>query len=122
MRSCDIEDCERRGRRLGLCDMHYMRKRRHGDTDYEGPGRGVRGSNWKGDEVGYTAAHRRVIALHGSASKHMCAHCLGQASDWAYDHLDPDEKTEARGTYSPDPSHYLPLCRWCHRAFDAEVA
>lgn len=36
---------------------------------------------------------------------------------WSYDGTDPDERTDpARGCrYSPDPDHYRPRCRSCHR-------
>ena len=48
------------------------------------------------------------------------------AEDWAYDHEDPDEKSDviqSHGTwrrvpFSLDPTHYLPMCRSCHRSFD----
>jgi hypothetical protein len=48
--------------------------------------------------------------------------CGRPASDWAYDHSDPDELvTTVRGAlcrYSLDSDKYLPLCRPCHRRFD----
>ena len=52
-----------------------------------------------------------------------CARCAKPAREWAYDHLDPHEKTDTWGgfevRYSVNVEHYQPLCRSCHRAFDA---
>lgn len=79
-------------------------------------------SNWRGSNVGYNAAHERVRQLRGLASTHLCAHCLKPAQGWAYDHTDPNERREKgkrdAGPYSPDPSHYIPLCNLCHARFD----
>jgi NAD-dependent SIR2 family protein deacetylase len=74
------------------------------------------------DVVGYRAAHKRVRTLHGAASLHRCRHCDGSASDWAYDHSDPDQVEEGPGrTYSLKPEHYIPLCKSCHGKFDKWV-
>lgn len=63
-----------------------------------------------------------VARLRGSASSHACAHCGGAAQQWAYDHLDADERLEVRGghlvPYSLDAARYLPLCVSCHVSFD----
>ena len=71
----------------------------------------------------YGAVHLRVGKARGKAATHACVHCDAQADEWAYDHKDPAEITgpTSRGivtTYSPDPDHYLPLCRSCHVRFD----
>jgi hypothetical protein len=84
---------------------------------------------WKGDSVGYEAAHHRVRKALGSASLHACVDCGGQASDWslswravAPDRVMYDERGYA---YSPDGvDAYSPRCKPCHRAYDngAQVA
>lgn len=78
--------------------------------------------------VGYTGAHERVRRLHGSASQYACP-CGAPATDWAYNHQDPNEvrgEVATRGkvtvlAWSLDPSFYDALCRWCHRARDAKA-
>lgn len=71
------------------------------------------------DDPGYVGAHYRVKFLHGSASDHPCVDCDRPAEDWSYDHTDLDELVDPRGRpYSPDPSHYHPRCRRCHKRFD----
>lgn len=74
--------------------------------------------------VGYRAAHARVQAARGRASSWPCAgDCGGLARDWAYDGTDSRELTEiVNGSlcrYSLSSDRYLPLCRRCHRKFDA---
>jgi hypothetical protein len=69
-------------------------------------------------KITYCTAHYRVKKLRGAASTHPCTHCGKVAKHWAYDHADPHELTSDRGPYSPDPSHYLPLCQSCHKKFD----
>jgi hypothetical protein len=79
------------------------------------------------DDVGYAGAHFRVVRLRGDAHEHACAHCGGPATQWAYDHADPDEQVavqyRGRGDYpySLDVEHYLPLCVRCHRLFDVST-
>jgi len=53
------------------------------------------------------------------ASTRKCLHCGEQASEWAYDHQDPDERISARGAFSDKKEHYIPLCVSCHRKFDS---
>lgn len=124
-RRCEIPGCERSvGPRAKWCAMHYQRWYRYGDPLQAGRayGKGAAARHWRGDDVGYVGAHSRVRSKHGSAASHLCAHCGAQADDWAYDHADPNEKQDRRGAYSPDPSHYFPLCRPCHRAYDKRAA
>ncbi len=81
--------------------------------------RGADHPNWRGDEISYRQAHFRVIDARGPATEHECRRCGGQAQQWAYDHLDIDEKFNAAGeVYSTDPDHYIPMCRSCHVLFD----
>lgn len=44
--------------------------------------------------------------------------CGQPASQWSYDHADPDERTSELGSYSADPDHYRPLCVPCHKTSD----
>lgn len=119
--SCTIDGCTDEHVALGLCDRHYARLRKHGDPLHFEPRVGERAPNWKGDEITYTAAHHRVRAIHGSASNHSCT-CGQPAIEWAYDHKDPNALTAvANGCevrYSTDPTHYIAMCRPCHRKLD----
>ncbi|MEW1868758.1 hypothetical protein AB0420_11480 [Streptomyces caelestis] len=80
--------------------------------------------NWRGDAITYTAAHARVKAEHGSASVWQCACGCGRgAEEWAYLGTDPEPKVSTHpdsegALYSPDPEHYAPLAKPCHRNFD----
>ncbi len=116
---CEVEDCERPTEGQGLCVMHYGRKRKTGDPLGLLPV-GV------GDAVTYEGAHARVKAARGRPSQHICVGCGKQAEDWAYDHRDPAGKIstgpKALRPYSPDPAHYLPMCRSCHKRYDVEHA
>lgn len=85
--------------------------------------RGERNTSWKGDEIGYDAAHERVKAARGSARAHFCVDCGSQAFDWSYvggcprELVDPDNGC----TYSPDIGRYVSRCRSCHRRYDAAI-
>lgn len=81
---------------------------------------GSASSSWRGDALGYQAAHVRVATARGPASAHACVDCGMPATDWAYNHTDPSELRRPNGTcpYSPNPDHYSPRCRKCHRALD----
>lgn len=77
---------------------------------------------------GYTAAHMRVRQARGPARKHICP-CGKPAAQWAYDHNDPNPRTEtmptSRGrtvvvTWSDDPAHYIAMCYRCHARLDLE--
>jgi hypothetical protein len=77
---------------------------------------------------GYSNAHNRVRRTHGPARKHICP-CGARAAQWAYDHNDPDPRTESvptpRGrtvivTWSEDPAHYIAMCYRCHARFDLD--
>jgi hypothetical protein len=80
--------------------------------------------NWRGDSVAYTSAHQRVKAEHGPASGWRCAcGCGRQADEWAYLGTDSEPKVSTHADsegalYSPNPEHYAPLAKPCHRGFD----
>lgn len=78
----------------------------------------------------YLGAHYRVHAERGRASEHTCP-CGAPAAQWAYDHADPEELTEARINqggrrrvmrYSAKPEHYVAMCVPCHVRWDRERA
>lgn len=67
----------------------------------------------------YHHLHTNLARQRGKASSYSCA-CGAPATQWAYDHSDPDEITDERGrVYSTDVSRYVPLCIPCHRKLDA---
>lgn len=71
----------------------------------------------------YQGAHWRVRRDRGSAKDYICA-CGAPATDWAYQHDDPDERisTSARHNgvhYSIHPEHYTAMCHSCHVLLDA---
>jgi hypothetical protein len=115
--TCEIDGCSGKHYGRGLCEKHYQRWVSHGDADTVLPG------PWKGDDAGYSAVHERLVTARGPARQHVCAHCGQPAMDWAYDHLDPDEKVGLRHgrllAYSTDPDRYMPLCRLCHSRHDS---
>lgn len=109
--TCNVEQCGRPAISLAYYNMHYKRFRRNGD-----PAKLVYAVN---QDPSYLAIHRQLKKLRGSASQYTCDHCGEDASDWAYNHKDPNEFQDSRGCpYSVNPEHYFPLCRSCHRTFD----
>jgi len=88
--------------------------------------KGADSTKWRDNNITYSTAHKRVRALHGSASAHSCVDCNGKAGQWSYIHGCPNEKSELQPSgsllpYSPDPSYYEARCVPCHKAFDVEV-
>lgn len=119
-RTCAFPGCSKMRSKRDWCGTHYERWRVHGDVTITHVARG---------NPGYLASHKQVYRRKGKASGQICAHCGGQAAQWAYDHNDPNECTgpmvvrnevvELR--YSQDAEHYIPLCVPCHVRFDAAV-
>lgn len=72
------------------------------------------------DFVTYSGAHMRVREIRGTATAFPCSACRTEvASNWAYDHRDPNEIVDPRnGPYSADPARYRPLCVSCHKVAD----
>jgi hypothetical protein len=71
----------------------------------------------------YGAIHQRLWRKRGKAAEHPCATCGKPATQWAYDHSDPNEVMgpEWHGlvvAYSLDLDRYRPLCRSCHAKED----
>jgi hypothetical protein len=118
---CAIPECNKRRSKRDWCGTHYERWRIHGDPAVTHVSRG---------NPGYLAMHKQVHRRKGKASQQSCVHCGGQARQWAYDHLDPDERVglmtvrgeEKELRYSRNPAHYIPLCVSCHVRFDQGVA
>lgn len=133
---CLIDGCDGEHRSLGYCGTHYHRLRVYGDPNISRPHQnppvryGPDCHSWKGDEIGYWGAHGRVRSAKGPAKDYPCSHCQSQATDWAYDHTDPDPKyavlfwsgRDRTVPYSTDPSRYIPLCKPCHVGFDKRMA
>jgi NAD-dependent SIR2 family protein deacetylase len=70
---------------------------------------GPQTSQWKGGDVGYRAAHARVVAARGKASDYGCVDCGVKAKDWSHRH---------GAGHSGNPADYDPRCRKCHKAYD----
>jgi hypothetical protein len=117
---CGASECTRLVRTPGLayCDKHQQRYAKHGDPSVVGVG------NYRGEAVTYKGAHERVYALHGPAARHPCVDCGALATEWSYDHSDPDPRTcELRGSpYSTDPERYEARCHGCHVRYDNAVS
>lgn len=133
MKSCTVDNCDRRHAAKGMCGMHYNRFKRYGDTSTVNPPhskggcrmKGETHPRWKGRDITYVSAHCRVSSHRGKASAHMCA-CGSAAQEWAYDYSDPnpligDSRGEYGLAYSPDVERYTPMCGKCHRQFDREA-
>jgi hypothetical protein len=109
---CLADGCDSPSVARKYCNKHYRRFKTHGDP--------LIGAT---KEPGYDGVHHRLRANRGNADTHTCEFCGFPAVDWAYDHDDPEELTDERGrVFSRDPEHYMPLCRICHRTFDARHA
>lgn len=127
---CSVDGCDRPMDSLdsGICNSHRVRRKVRGDLLADVPLGDIRGTahpNWR-PAATYGTAHRHVRQLRGPASAHVCP-CGKPAREWAYDHADPDERTEARDlrgrgvrvvAYSTDPEHYRAMCHGCHVRFD----
>lgn len=112
--NCSVENCANPARSRGMCSKHLWRLKQHGDVHHnERPQYGT-------SDITYSGAHLRVRSQRGSARNHRCVACGSGASQWAYDHNDPNEKFDANQSlrYSADPNHYTPMCAPCHTHFD----
>jgi hypothetical protein len=103
-----------------LCPRCYRRRRRtRGRAAVVGPAP-RRATDWKGDAIGYDAAHERVRGAWGAAARYVCNACPARAAEWALMPGRPRTRTE-RSTglrYSPSPDDYRPMCKSCHRTQD----
>lgn len=79
-------------------------------------------ARWRGDQISYSTAHRRISTARGSAKEHPCLVCGSEAQSWSYRGGSSKELVEERPNnlikkvvkYSPDPEDYDPLCWSCH--------
>jgi hypothetical protein len=66
--------------------------------------------------AGYASVHARLTRERGSAASHRCSECGRPAHQWAY--TGPRVGGE-RLPFSTDLALYSPMCRSCHRRYDA---
>lgn len=118
-RPCVMDGCDTPAHAHGLCPTHHSRYRRHGDPSIVLP---ITGRPLKGEVPTFDAAHKRLNRARGSAKSFPCVDCGGPASEWSYDHTDPEALFERVGAvmtpYSLDLDRYVPRCVSCHRRFD----
>jgi hypothetical protein len=122
---CSIDGCERPSRSRTWCKLHYARWRHAGDPMVVRPNvltpPGPAHPSWRGPDITYASAHRRITNAKGPAGQHSCVTCGRPAAEWSYDHRDPDEIIRPGRRASPfsvKPEHYEPRCVRCHRRFD----
>lgn len=120
---CAIEDCDMPREHRDWCTKHYTRWLRYGDpATVHARGFSAQAEDhpsWKGDDVCYRTAHTRVRSQRGEPE--VCAHCGGDAMQWALDHercVTPLRSPEGL-LYSPDVHDYMPLCIPCHTEWDS---
>jgi hypothetical protein len=119
---CTIPGC--RGHlytlKSGLCQTHEKRQRLYGDPLMLPPvPSGADSPQWRGNDVSYHGAHRRVRDARGKASTHICG-CGAQARDWAYNNECSEEKQVDGARFCVHPTCYTAMCRACHVIFDRE--
>lgn len=73
---------------------------------------GENNNNWRGDEAGYQALHKRLYALHGKPDR--CTVC-GTTTAAVFDYAN------LTGNYA-DPDDYAAMCRSCHARHDGKIA
>lgn len=118
--TCSIDGCARPHEAKGLCKAHRQRLVR--GRDPFPPIRGNGRFHWRGEAVGYGAAHERLRRRRGLATQHQCVCCGKPGREWAYDHTDPSPLIGLKGRpYSTDINRYMPLCASCHRLFDLAI-
>ena len=74
--------------------------------------KGINNNNWKGDDVGYAAFHKRLETQKGRPKK--CEECGTTEEKRTYDWAN------LNGRYN-DPSDYKRLCRSCHWKYDGTI-
>lgn len=117
---CSVDGCNRKHKAKGLCSMHVQRLDKWGDPNIVKPTAryGEDNLSWTGSNASYTAAHKRVYSLRGSAKLYACDMCGLTAKHWAYDHLDDNELIYNGMAYSTSVDHYIPMCVSCHKKYD----
>ena len=74
--------------------------------------KGTKNNNWKGDNAGKQAFHRRLYAKYGKPRK--CHKCGTIDQDKSYDYAN------LTGNYQ-DINDYMPMCRSCHWKYDKKI-
>ena len=126
---CAIDGCERKRNAHGWCSTHYRRWRLYGDPLHlkDRPS-GSDNPNWKGDEIGYSAAHWRVKKLLARQCL-VCETTKGKLEialrhdtegEHLRNHTDPRSGIEV--PYSIATDDYVRLCVRCHRRYDSPRA
>ncbi len=121
--TCALEGCDRPTvvRNPDRCNVHYQRELHAGDRPARSRTRGKASGPWKGDNIGFAAAHARKVAQAGPAKLHTCQGCeAARAHDWALQPDTPPARILWRNgqAYSPDPADYSPMCQSCHAPLD----
>lgn len=124
---CTIDGCSSFVEGHGLCQMHWARRARTGDPlMVRRVPSGEKSPHYRGDEIGYSAAHWRLRKQRGKASNYACVDCDLQAEHWSYDLKDPNCRYENfQGktlAYSLKVEHYQPRCVQCHALHDRSAA
>ncbi len=119
-RTCSLEECDRQHEAHGYCKLHYRRWVITGDPRRTKDWTESNSAVWKGSDITYCGAHRRVYRKFGSAETCSFDSTHDGPYQWAFNRSDPSTVlTDPEGySYSPDPDDYLPLCVLCHVQFD----
>lgn len=119
-RICVVEGCSNPYESAGYCAPHRKRVLALGDP---GPAT-IKPRTVSDEDATYETVHIRVKLQRGPARNYPCVSCGKQARDWAYDHTDPNERSDPNGSrpYSLDLDCYRAMCVPCHRAFDRPFA
>lgn len=115
---CSFPGCHReiKAKSARLCGTHYERKRKYGDPSVvlkvgAKPGKKRElSSQWKGDEAGLDAQHKRIRAVRGAPRQ--CDHC-GTTDPDKYYHWAFNNTGNRLNVWD-----YLRLCASCHRIYD----
>lgn len=107
------DDCTA-GRKVlahGLCNTHYRRWWKHGDTSVVLPHgsfpRGKEHPDWVGDDITYRGMHSRIQQARGRANS--CVNgCESTRYEWAHIH----------NTDPHDVENYQGMCPPCHNRYD----
>jgi hypothetical protein len=77
-------------------------------------------SQWKGDEIGYRAAHSRLHVERGRPSRcELCGVSDDRRYEWALSHDAEHVRAGDRGRpFSPRPDDYIRVCCRCHGEYD----
>lgn len=120
---CLVEECDRKHFGKGYCQVHRYRFAQHGDplvVLQPKQDAGPTHTAWRGDDVSYNGAHKRVARHRGRADQFTCTSCSQAAAQWAYIHGSVGELTDAEtgNPYSGNVNDYTPMCVSCHIRYD----